>query len=107
MGFVKAETFEVDGFFKKLTEVPGCHHVIVDSTSSDVIPDHYTKWLSGGCHVITPNKKLGSGPYARYTSVHEAVANGDGSHFYYEVSGSIKFMDNKHKAVPLFYHIPM
>lgn len=67
--------------------VPGCHHVVVDSTSSEIIPNHYTKWLLEGCHVITPNKKLGSGPYDRYTAAIKAAAAAE-SHFYYEVGNT-------------------
>jgi homoserine dehydrogenase len=38
---------------------------IVDCTASDVPPTHYLDWMRAGINIITPNKKLGSGPLER------------------------------------------
>ena len=40
--------------------------VIVDATASEEPPKHYMEWLQQGIHIITPNKKLGSGPLDHY-----------------------------------------
>lgn len=40
--------------------------VIVDATASEGPPAHYMEWLQRGIHIITPNKKLGSGPLDHY-----------------------------------------
>ena len=40
--------------------------VIVDATASEAPPEHYMEWLQRGIHIITPNKKLGSGPLDHY-----------------------------------------
>ena len=40
--------------------------VIVDATASEEPPKHYMEWLQSGIHIITPNKKLGSGPLDDY-----------------------------------------
>ncbi|EKX41573.1 hypothetical protein GUITHDRAFT_95930 [Guillardia theta CCMP2712] len=42
--------------------------VIFDTTSSEPVSDMYESWLKMGVHVITPNKKVGSGPINRYKS---------------------------------------
>lgn len=45
--------------------------VIVDCTASDVVSDYYETWLKRGIHVVTPNKKVNSGPLERYEAVRE------------------------------------
>ena len=42
------------------------HAVIVDTTASEFVSDMYGMWLGKGVHVVTPNKKVGSGPMGRY-----------------------------------------
>ena len=42
------------------------------------------RWLSLGIHVVTPNKRLGSGPLADYLQVKEAQRR-YGAHFLAEV----------------------
>jgi aspartokinase/homoserine dehydrogenase 1 len=42
------------------------HAVIVDATASEAIADRYAAWLERGLHVVTPNKRAGAGPLARY-----------------------------------------
>jgi bifunctional aspartokinase / homoserine dehydrogenase 1 len=37
------------------------HAVIIDCTANRDIAEHYAQWLARGIHVITPNKKAGSG----------------------------------------------
>ncbi|GMH32260.1 hypothetical protein BSKO_00094 [Bryopsis sp. KO-2023] len=79
----QAEAVELGSFFDRFMGVSGCHHVLIDSTANDSIPDHYEKLLSAGCHVITPNKKMGAGPYERYMAAKKAMES-SGAHFFYE-----------------------
>lgn len=62
---------------------PGCA-IMVDCTASDSVPDHYVTWMSLGCHIATPNKKLGAGPLERYNAVRQQQ-RASGTHFMYEV----------------------
>ncbi|WP_343204024.1 homoserine dehydrogenase [Luteibacter sp. Sphag1AF] len=57
--------------------------LLADCSASDRVADHYASWLSAGLHVITPNKKAGSGDLARWHAIHEAAAEGS-AHFGYE-----------------------
>jgi len=42
------------------------HAIIVDATASEAVSDYYATWLAKGVHVVTPNKKAGSGDLARW-----------------------------------------
>lgn len=57
---------------------------IVDCTASDAPPQHYLEWMKKGINIITPNKKLGSGPLDRYTAVRN-LQRESYIHFFYEV----------------------
>ena len=57
--------------------------VIVDATASDGPPQHYLEWMAQGVHVVTPNKKLSSGPYPQYAAV-RALQRESYIHFFYE-----------------------
>ena len=52
------------------------HAVIVDTTAAEPVSNMYATWLGKGVHVVTPNKKVGSGPLARYTECQELVKSG-------------------------------
>lgn len=60
--------------------------VIIDATASkDIAATHYLDWLKQGIHVITPNKRLGSGPLDQYKAVRK-VEKSSSSHWLYEVN---------------------
>jgi len=59
--------------------------IIVDNTASDAPVDFYEAWLAAGADVATPNKRAGSGPYARYEKIMAAAKSG-GSRFMYEAT---------------------
>ncbi|KAK9806390.1 hypothetical protein WJX72_012566 [[Myrmecia] bisecta] len=59
--------------------------VIFDCTASGGPPSHYSRWMSEGIHVITPNKKLGSGPLVDYRAVRQ-VQHTSPVHFLYEAT---------------------
>lgn len=57
---------------------------IVDCTASDAPPANYLDWMKKGINIITPNKKLGSGPLDRYQAVRK-MQRESYIHFFYEV----------------------
>ena len=61
------------------------HAVIIDCTADESVAMRYAGWLERGIHVITPNKKAGSGPIADYEALHEKGEQGS-SHFFYETT---------------------
>ncbi|HEY2369124.1 MAG TPA: ACT domain-containing protein, partial [Polyangiaceae bacterium] len=60
------------------------HAVIVDCTASDDIAGMYEAWLRRGIHVVTPNKRAGAGPLARYRAIRSL--SGVRRHFFYEAT---------------------
>jgi len=42
------------------------HAIMVDATASEAVSDYYSAWLNMGVHVVTPNKKAGSGNLDRW-----------------------------------------
>jgi len=63
----------------------GGQALVVDNTASDMPVEFYESWLNAGVHVVTPNKRAGSGPYARYERIKAAARTG-GSQFLYEAT---------------------
>ena len=58
--------------------------VIVDSTASEVPAAHYLEWMQKGLHIITPNKKLNSGPLEQYLALRQFQRESY-IHYFYEV----------------------
>merc|ERR1719410_3064857 len=63
----------------------GGRAMFVDNTASDAPAEFYAQWLAAGASVATPNKRAGSGPYARYEAIMAAARSG-GSRFLYEAT---------------------
>ena len=61
------------------------HAVIIDCTASEHVASRYPGWLADGVHVITPNKRAFSGPYADYRALQDAADQGS-SHYFYETT---------------------
>jgi hypothetical protein len=59
------------------------NNAIVDCTASDAPAQHYLQWMEQGIHIITPNKKLGSGPLQQYQAVRR-MQRESMVHFFYE-----------------------
>lgn len=57
-------------FLKESSE----HAIIVDATASEAVSDFYPVWLGKGVHVVTPNKKAGSGDLKRWKQCTAAMA---------------------------------
>jgi aspartokinase/homoserine dehydrogenase 1 len=61
------------------------HAVIIDCTASAEVAKHYAHWLAEGIHIVTPNKKANSAPYAAYQHVKDARRTA-GAHYLYEAT---------------------
>lgn len=61
------------------------HAAVVDLSASDDLADHYPAWLASGVHVVTANKRAGSGPYERFARTQNA-ARGKSAAFLYETT---------------------
>ena len=61
------------------------HALIIDCTASEEVARLYPRWLAAGIHVVTPNKKAGSGPTELLQRIHDARRQG-GSHYLYEAT---------------------
>lgn len=82
---MQGEPPSLDKFTEFFCGFKQCHRVIIDCTADAKVPLYYSKWLSSGIHVVTPNKKLCSGPMSDWESVRDA-AKSSGCHFMYEAS---------------------
>jgi aspartokinase/homoserine dehydrogenase 1 len=67
------------GRFVRAEHLP--HAVIVDCSASDVVADHYARWLRAGIHVVTPNKRAASGPLVRWEEIKAAAGSGHARYF--------------------------
>ncbi len=61
------------------------HAVMVDTTAGASVPARYAAWLERGIHVVTPNKKAGSGPLAEYRRLRE-LGGRLSTHYLYEAT---------------------
>lgn len=61
------------------------HSVIIDCTTSSILPKSYLSWIKQGIHIITPNKKAGTAELDYY---HDLMHEGrrHGKHFLYETT---------------------
>jgi aspartokinase/homoserine dehydrogenase 1 len=67
---------DFEHFTQKVNDDHWPHAVIIDCTASDAVAERYADWLSAGIHVVTPNKRAGSGPGARYRRIRKPVEAG-------------------------------
>jgi aspartokinase/homoserine dehydrogenase 1 len=49
------------------------HAIMIDATASEAVSDYYATWLAKGVHVVTPNKKAGSGDLKRWKECQAAM----------------------------------
>lgn len=61
------------------------HAVIIDCTASEQIAAQYIDWMKQGAHIITPNKRAGSGDFNYYQAL-KACSKQFGRHFLYETT---------------------
>ena len=84
---VQGELPDLQAFTDFFEGFSKCHKVIIDCTANEQVPLRYTPWLSSGIHVVTPNKKLCSGPLSEWTKVRN-TAKEHATKFMYEVMQS-------------------
>ncbi|MEO7135850.1 MAG: bifunctional aspartate kinase/homoserine dehydrogenase I [Vicinamibacterales bacterium] len=61
------------------------HSLLIDCTASDRVAGFYPRWLASGIHIVTPNKRAGSGPGTLLEQLHQGRRSA-GSHFLYEAT---------------------
>jgi aspartokinase/homoserine dehydrogenase 1 len=61
------------------------HALLIDCTASDTVAAHYPRWLAAGIHIVTPNKRAGSGRTTFLDELHQG-RRAAGSHFLYEAT---------------------
>jgi len=59
--------------------------VIIDCSASDAVAQRYEEWMRAGIHVITPNKRANSGPFAYYSALRE-LGRRSYTHYFYEAT---------------------
>jgi homoserine dehydrogenase len=57
--------------------------LLADCSASDLVAGHYADWLGAGIHVVTPNKRAGSGDWSRWRDIRSAAQRGR-ARFHYE-----------------------
>jgi len=57
--------------FMDIKRIP--HKVLIDCTASKEVASMYPRWLQRGLHVISPNKRGGSGPMTLHSAIMEAT----------------------------------
>jgi len=61
------------------------HSLLIDCTASDQVAARYPQWLASGIHIVTPNKRAGSGSGAVLEKLHQGRRTAR-SHFLYEAT---------------------
>lgn len=79
----KGVPVDLDKFGEFLSNNYIPNRAIIDCTASDNPASHYLNWMTHGIHLITPNKKLGSGPLDKYAAVRK-MQRDSYIHFFYE-----------------------
>lgn len=70
-----------------LDECYNGNRVIIDCTSSEDVAGRYSKWLGKGIHIVSANKKAGSGDLAYYHECVDKTRGGASAQWYYETTG--------------------
>ncbi len=79
------ETVNYERFTQHLQSDAIPHSVIIDCTSNEEVVPNYSQWLNKGIHIITPNKKAGSGPWPRFEEIQRQQEKAN-AHFFYEAT---------------------
>ncbi|DBA71735.1 TPA: Bifunctional aspartokinase/homoserine dehydrogenase 1, chloroplastic [Trebouxia sp. C0005] len=81
----QAEAVDMARFADHLANSYIPNTVIIDATASEAPPALYLQWMQKGIHIITPNKKLGSGPLDQYLALRHFQRESY-IHFFYEAT---------------------
>eukprot|EP00930_Biecheleria_cincta_P003260 TRINITY_DN104183_c0_g1_i1.p1 TRINITY_DN104183_c0_g1~~TRINITY_DN104183_c0_g1_i1.p1 ORF type:complete len:995 (-),score=208.30 TRINITY_DN104183_c0_g1_i1:191-3175(-) len=79
---------DIDAMINFLDNKDVPHKVIIDCTASDEVASKYSSWLRRGLHIISPNKRAGAGPLARYQAILKEVGMGRGQWHYESTVGA-------------------
>lgn len=81
----KAESADLEKMGDHLSSSFMPNTVIIDCTASETPSEHYMEWMRKGIHIITPNKKMNSGPLERYREL-KAHQRNSYIHYFYEAT---------------------
>lgn len=70
---VDQKTADLEAFFKHITAAPTPHCIIIDCTASGEVAKLHPKWLNGGAHIVTANKRAICSDLSTYNSVYKAA----------------------------------
>jgi aspartokinase/homoserine dehydrogenase 1 len=80
-----AEPCDLTEFKNHLNRRSAPNTVIIDCSASDFVSDYYVDWMASGVHVVTPNKKVNSGPLERYNKIKD-LQKYTQVHYFYEAT---------------------
>lgn len=83
----RGQPLDLDAFTEHVQAPHLPHALILDCTAAD-LGERYEAWLQRGIHVLTPNKKPGAGPLARYRKLRESGRARRGHYFYEATVGA-------------------
>ena len=81
----EAVSLDLPHFVKHIGATYFPHSLLVDCTTSSDLAKEYINWMEQGIHVITPNKKAGTAPYAYYNALFDTCLR-TGKRFLYETT---------------------
>ena len=81
----KVTPTDLDALTRFLNEDYNGNRVVIDCSASQDVADYYARWLSLGIHVITANKKAGSGASTFYDECKRMSRSR--AQWYYETTG--------------------
>lgn len=76
---------DLDAFARRVRGDHLPHAIVVDCSASGEVAARYADWLAAGLHVVTPNKKAGSGPLDAYERL-RAAGRKAGTRYLYEAT---------------------
>eukprot|EP00891_Asterochloris_glomerata_P003647 jgi/Astpho2/3647/fgenesh1_pm.00059_%23_1_t len=85
---LKGEDPDLAKFTSHMKKAKHCHRMIVDCTASDSPVKLYAQWLAAGIHVVTPNKRLSSGPLQQWQDVRQLQQQGAAQYAYEATVGA-------------------
>jgi aspartokinase/homoserine dehydrogenase 1 len=77
---------DLDALTAFLNEDYNGNRVVIDCSASQQVSDYYARWMALGIHVITANKKAGSGDAPLYDEI-KLLSRGGRAQWYYETTG--------------------
>jgi aspartokinase/homoserine dehydrogenase 1 len=83
--YTTGESASLDAFVAHVDADYLPHAVIVDCTASGEVAERYPEWLARGIHVVTPNKRAGSGALTLLDAIAGARRQSH-AHFLYEAT---------------------